>query len=330
CTDSGCPNLPFVSYAVFDRQTLDLKASGNLFYDASGLKTVTDLATQYDKAPTYLMVVNISRLYGAPAAIKPLLDKLGAADLSFPAPLPLPVSIVGQPGSPKGSAMVSALYRGCQCFPAMDLSNMSGYLRLNARTSGPSDFEFVRTDQVEFNTNAPAPAGKIAMQVGAQTYTRDIPTDKSSGFFMVTLNSQTLAPMSQDVFVTNSPNGEENSVATTGLYKALLGVVPGDNNSRGRVLVLLQAFGTPHGAKFGWQMAQPLIGKRGGNEQVWARLNQGSPWEPERGRYALVGRTARGIPAAESSESLPGRKADGTLHGLLARGRDDQYLPLLA
>jgi len=42
-----------------------------------------------------------------------------------------------------------------------------------------------------------------------------------------------------------------------------------------------------------------------------------------------------GVPAAESSASLtdPSRtdpKTEGTLHGLLARGRDDQYLPLLA
>jgi hypothetical protein len=336
CTDGGCPNIPFVSYAVFNRKSLELEASGNLYYDAAGLKAVTDLATKYDKAPTYLMVVNISRLYGAPAAVKPLLDKLGVADLSFPDALPLPVSIVGVPGSPKGSAMVSALYRGCQCFPAMDLSNMSGYVRLNDSSSGSGDFEFVRTDQVEFNTDASTTPGKIAMQVGAQTYTKDIPTDGSSGFFMVTLNSQTLAPLTQNLFVTNTPNGEEVPAATTGLYRALLGAASNENSSiardesRGRVLVLLQGFGTPKGAKFGWQMAMPLIERIGGNPQVFARLNQDTPEEPDQGRYALVGRTAMGIPGAESSASLTGRRADGTLHGLLARGRDDQYLPLLA
>jgi len=149
----------------------------------------------------------------------------------------------------------------------MDLSNMSGYVRLNDQSSGAGDFEFVRTDQVEFNTNASSPVGKITMQVGAQTYTRDIPTDGSSGFFLVTLNSNTLAALSQDLFVTNSPNGEEVPVGTTGLYKALLGAASGDNNSRGRVLVLLQGFGTPKGQKFGWQMAQPLIGKLGGTSR---------------------------------------------------------------
>jgi hypothetical protein len=74
----------------------------------------------------------------------------------------------------------------------------------------------------------------------------------------------------------------------------------------------------------------PAIEKLGGNAEVFAQLNQSNPDEPYQGRYALVGRTAMGAPAAESSESLTGVKTDGTLQGMLARGRDDQYLPVMA
>ena len=327
CDDDLCPNIPFITWAVFNRETLERVASGNAYYGPASLKTVTDLANEYDQPiTTYLMVVNISRLQGIPAAVRPLLAKLGAADLSARTDLPLPLSIVGVPGSPRGSAMVSAVYRGCQCFPRMDVSNMSGFLRLNGRASAV--FEFVRTDQVEFSTDASTASGQITTTVGADTYTSAVPGDGSSGFWMVTLNSQTLAPIAQRLFVTNLANGSETA-AQDQMAGQLNAAVSGDNVS-GRVLVLLQAFGRPKGQRAAWQSAEASIETLGGNTQIFAQLNQGRADQRHQGRYALVGRAATGTPAAESSQSLTGETTDGKLRGLLARGRDDQYLPLLA
>jgi hypothetical protein len=69
---------------------------------------------------------------------------------------------------------------------------MSGYLRLNPlSTSG--DFDFVFTDQTEFDTDASPVRSQITMKVGDRTYAHSVPSDGSSGFFLVRLNSRTLA-----------------------------------------------------------------------------------------------------------------------------------------
>ena len=276
------------------------------------------------------MVVNFSRLFTRDIALNSLIDKIGAGNLDFGTPADVtrtrPVSIVGVSGSPNGSATVSAVYRGCKCIGTMDESNMDGYLRLNGSTGL---FEFVRTDLFEFNTDEPTTAGRLRIRLGPNPFTRTLPTDGSSGFLMATVVASNMFPIGSDLFVTNNPDGSENAAEQTRMANALVDNVSGENSS-GRILVALQAFGTPKGKGAGWQQIQQGIEKLGGNGQVFAQLNQGRPDEPYQGRYALVGRAAMGVPAAESSQSLTGRDTDGKLRGLLARGRDDQYLPLLA
>jgi hypothetical protein len=323
----NCPNTAFVTWAVFKRRTLERVTSGAAAYDAARMDALLALADSYDDAAaSYLMVVNISRSFGLTTRDRQLLAKLGAPDLRMPGLSSLPVSVVGVPGSPVGSAMVSAQYRGCNCVPPMSLANMTGYLRLNGPAA--ADFEFVRTDQVEFDTDASPTRGQITTTIGADTYTRAVPTDGSAGFWLVTVNSQTLQPLGQQLFVTNLPDGSETA-AQAQLAGQLDAAVSGDN-SGGRVLVLLQSFGAPKGQRAAWQSAQAAIERLGGNGQVFAQLNQRRPAQPATGRYALVGRAAMGARAAESSQGLTGEATDGKLRGLLARARDDQYFPMLA
>jgi hypothetical protein len=326
CSVDHCPDTPFASYAVFNRVTLELEASGSMYYDVNAAKSLTEIAARYDRAPTYLMVVNISRLYGIPAAVKPLLNKLGAGDLTPPPnELPLPLSIIGVPGSPKGSAIVSGVYRGCQCFPKMDASNMSGYLRLNPRST-TGFFEFAFTDQLEFDTDTASTASQIAMKVGNTTYARAVPTDGSSGFFLVRLDSLTLAPQAQDLYVTNNPNGSEEPAQA----KRLADDLAKASATGAHELVLLQAFGTPKGTSTGWLSAAAAIGKLRGTPQVFVQLNRKTHDEPHEGRYALVARGLTERSAVESSQALTGHRADGRLHGLLGRDRFDLYAPLMA
>ena len=68
----GCTN--YASYAVFNRQTLQLVASGSLAPNIPGTQDLLKLADTYDKAPTYLMVVNVQGLNGHPADGKKLLS----------------------------------------------------------------------------------------------------------------------------------------------------------------------------------------------------------------------------------------------------------------
>ena len=92
---------------------------------------------------------------------------------------------------------------------------------------------------------------------------------------------------------------------------------------------MLQSFGRPWGASGYWLQSADAIQKLGGNAQIWVQMNQGAV-EPPGGAYAFVGRVGMDVPGAESSQWLTKQAADGKLHGLLARGRDDQYEPLLA
>ena len=331
-TDSSC-GLPFISYAVFNRQTLALETSGSFNFNVEDPARLADIAAGYRRDPTYLMVINSSITKADDPAWGRMLDMLGVAAGSA-ARLARnfgPVTIVGVPGSPPGSAFVSA--PSCPSCSGLTSSAaaMAGYLRMNPNSTEGGDFEFVRTDQVEFNTAVSAPAGQVKMRVGPQTVTGNVPTDGSAGFFMVTMNSQRIGGvLSQDVFVTNRPDKSEIASEHTRMADALTAAVEGDN-IRGRALVLLQSFGNPSGSGEGWLRSGVAIGKLGGNAQVFTWLNRGTPDEPHQGRYALVGRAAMaGATAAESSQSLTGKPLDGTLHGLLARARDDQYLPLLA
>jgi hypothetical protein len=325
------------SWAIWNRQTLDFVASGNATMDGPGMKALADLAGSYNKAPTYLMVVNLQGVTGAGADAQRLFKTLGVADMSsddynktFTANSPPPVSVVGVPGSPAGSAFLGNHFLACGCVAARHLANMSGYLRLNPVTS-TGDFEFVFTDQVEFDTNASTSPSQITMKVGDQTYAHDAPADGSSGFYMVRLDSLTLAKDQDFFYVTNAANGAENPAEAARMAGDLASAAADPQHGHGEQVVLLQAFGTPKGTSKGWGAAAQAIEKLGGTRQVFDWLNQGKAagLEAGTGRYALVGRSAMIGPGLESSQALTGGAADGRLHGLLARARDVQYQPLL-
>ena len=204
---------------------------------------------------------------------------------------------------------------------------MSGYLRLNPVTAG-GDFEFVFPDQVEFDTSAGPSPSQVQIKVGNALYAHDAPTDGSSGFFMVRLDSQTLARDQDYFYVTNGPNGAENP-AEAARMAADLAWAAAPQHGHGELLVLMQAFGKPKGTSKGWGQAGQAIERLGGTRQVFDQLNNGN-LQAGTGRYAFVGRSALIGAGAESSQALTGRPTDGRLHGLLARARDAQYQSLLA
>ena len=199
-------------------------------------------------------------------------------------------------------------------------------MRLNP-LSTTGYFEFVFADQVEFDTDASPAPGEISMKVGDQIYAQTVPSDGPSGFFMLRLNSRTLALDHRDVYVTNRPDGSEITTASDQLADAIAAASANKGRS-GELLLMLQAFGKPKGRSKAWLAAASAIGKLGGNAQVFAQLNQKTGDEPDEGRYALVARAAMDTAAVESSQALTGRAGDGKLHGLLGRARDNQYEPL--
>ena len=60
---------------------------------------------------------------------------------------------------------------------------MGGYLRLNPNSTAGGDFEFVRTDQVEFNTDGERAggAGEGCERGVPDLFTGNVPTDGSDG-----------------------------------------------------------------------------------------------------------------------------------------------------
>jgi hypothetical protein len=325
------------SYAIFNRQTLELVTSGTFYpHELNDMKRVADLASSYDKAPTYLMVVNFGPVGDDEndlAAGRRLLRTLGAPEMSddemdYMLRYAFPKSIIGVPGSPAGSAFVADPDLHRYPYQGRHAANMSGYLRLNP-LSTTGNFEFVFSDQVEFNTDVSQKPSHITMQVGDKTYAHDAPTNGSSGFFLVRLNSQTLK-LDQDFFyVTNKPDGAQDPAEAKRMADDIAWA-SAPENKHGQLLLLLQAFGHPKGNSTGWLQAAQAIGNLGGNAQVFAQLNQGFSDEPHPGRYAFVARSGMDVAAATSSQPLTGNAADGRLHGLFGRGRDDQYEPLIA
>ena len=324
---------PSVSYAVFDRQLLTRETSGNRPADAAGLKAVADLAQSYFKSPSYLMIVNLSALQGLPADAKRLFTTLGVTlDEPYPATA-RPVSLIGVPGSRAGSGFISDHYRNRPALP-LDQASLSGYIRLNpiaepGITGG--HFEFVYADQLEFDTDADPALGRIALKIGGKTYPYDVPTDGRSGFLLAFLDSRTgeLDAPASAVFVTNNADGSQNVENGVRFINGNLGWAVQERNRNGERLAVLQSFGRPWGASGLWLQSGDAIQKLGGNAQPWVQMNQGAA-EPPGGAYAFVGRIGMDVPGAESSQWLTKQAADGTLHGLLARGRDDQYEPMLA
>ena len=336
CADPAQPRcaLPFITYAVLERWSLKVKESGTLYYDSptDDIADLTAIAKRNSVAPGYLMVVSSSISTPDNANWAGLMDALGVANSSAARDRANggPVSIVGVPGAPLGSAYVAAPFcgRGCRGLPAAT-ARINAYLRLNPRGVNGGHFELVHADQVEYNTALEAPTGQVKMKVGSQTFTGTTPTDGSSGFFLVTLSSRLLVPVSQEVFVTNNAEGGQFVFEAERLGNALAAAVQGDERSRGSLLVLLQAFGTPKSSG-GWFAGKQAIEAMGGNGQVFAQMNRFMPDSSDLGRYAFVGRTAMDVPPVEASESLGKLSNNGTSRGLLARMRDEQYSPLIS
>lgn len=335
---AGCSG--YASYAIFNRQTLLLRESGNVKTDAAGVASLLALATKYNAAPTNLMVVNLSGPFQttAHADLRKLFNALGVrqisdSDFANMAGSFMPLSIVGVPGSPLGSAFISnynAFNRtqsGAMCFGVClaprQWASMQGYLRLNPTSPTGGYFEFVFNDQTEFNTDASTTASQISMKVGGATYSHSVPADGSSGFFLVRVNSRTLAPEKTFFYVTNKADGSEDPAEA----QRLADDVGATSANHGLLLGLLQSFGTPKGTSPQWLALARTIQSLGGNAQVFAQLNQNTQHQ---GRYAFVSRGEMDTTAAESSGSLTGNEDDGTLHGLLGRGHDDQFEPLVA
>ena len=330
-----------INYAVIDRHTLEIKTSGSVGGNLEGIQQLGTIIDGYSGSLDYLVVLNwYSFGYEIDAersAFDTVLQKIGSEPLTDPQRQAIQHladsedtnkhgSAVGVAGAPAGSAFVTF---------APDYTDrgggMSGYLRMNAL----GKYDFVFTDPVEFDTEANqtrtdiSPA-QLTIRVGDTNYTQPNPGGGVSGFHLVYLDANTLQGQHEGVYTTNAADGTEQPGEVQRLASDLNDAV----NSGERLLVILQAFGAPHGEDGLWDDAAKAIERFGGAREVFDALNAVDP-RPlngenanRHGPYAFVGRVGSTAPLAEASYSLNGEP--GRLRGVLMRAHDGGYEPMIA
>lgn len=359
CNPDSPPACTELHYLVLDRQTLQRMASGSVDANVAGINKLGTMIDGYSGSLGYLVVLNWVGVVGGAEleadrdAINSLLQKIGAQPLTAVQRELIqvdvadrrysPGSAVGVAGAPAGSAFLQ-LGHFPPCPRPCVLQNhggLSGALRLNGVTGM---YDFVFTDPVEFDTEANqthfnpttnqtttniSPA-QLTVKVGSTAYSRPNPGGGVSGFHLVVLSPNTLTPLRNDVYATNAADGVEQP----GEVERLAGGLTYAAYAPERPLVILQAFGTPHGNDGAWDLVAQQIERLGGTRQVFDAMNTSDP-RPlngesanRKGPYAFVGRVDSTAPVAEASYSLDG--VPGRLRGVLMRAHDGGYEPMLA
>ena len=331
-----------INYAVLDRKTLQITNSGSVSGDVGGIQQLGAIVDGYSGSLEHLVVINwenpIDRSDAEGNALSTLLQKIGSEKLTdaqrdaIGDDDSLVKSAVGVAGAPAGSAFVAFAHG----YSAPETGVMSGYLRLNGVIG---KYDFVFTDPVDFDTETnqtqtdDSPA-QLTIKIGDKTYTRPNPGGGVSGFHLLYVDANTLEPVcgacQTGVYTTNAADGAEQAGAVRDLASDLTAVV----NDPNRPLVILQAFGTPHGNDGPWDQVAKQIERLGGTRQVFNAMNAVDPRSlngddsNRKGPYAFVGRVGSIAPLAEASYSLNG--LPGRLRGVLMRARDGGYEPMIA
>jgi hypothetical protein len=314
---AGTGHYGGTSYALLNRTTLNPEAKGQAQPDR-----ISEIA-KANSDGNHLLIVNFPRGNGySRDTINALVKLVGGQD--FPSEDHFaqhqPGSVIGIPGAPAGTAFQD--HRDILDKP--DPGNLSGYLRRNGVTGL---FDFVFTDYVHVDTAVGQTATESTIVVGDKKYTSTHPAGVS-GFEYLRLDSKTLAPQANFLYVTNSANAAADAKEVTRLANDLTFATTEADHP----LVILQSYGAPAAYSADWDRAATAIQKLGGTRQVFNALNQSnSGLNPDdggrRGAYAFIGRGGGGAPRAEASYPLTGRP--GRLAGLLMRSRSADFEPMM-
>ena len=167
------------------------------------------------------------------------------------------------------------------------------------------------------------------MKVGAHTYAHDAPTDGSSGFFLVRLNSRTLALDKDFFYVTNRPDGTQiPDEARADGRRHRLGIGEGQC-ARGAAADAPSV----RQSRRGPVPACCRRHRRSGTSAATPRCSHSSIRGPATSRIRVDTRRCALVHgrAGGRVEPIPDRaRGHGKLHGLLVRARDAQYQPAIA
>lgn len=322
-----------ISYAVLNRSTRAVQASGHVAKGEAGLAQIKAVLDNYASDTSLAIINGTSGIDPAQLGqFETLLKSIGGGPLEDDAkralvnPYSQPFSVIGVPTAPAGS-LQSTFFGATSVGPApgKGAGDLSGLLQLN---TGVAEYGFVFNDYVPFSTDQAS--GTI--KVGDATHTRGLAAGRS-GFHVLALDSRTLAPVpgtgiysAEQVYETNTGNpmtDDANLGAMLNWLNVATSPAVGGSN-----LVIVQAIGTPKAETGWWGSIADRMSSLGGSAHTFDILDG-------TGGYSLVGRGTKNLTrepvleAAETStQTSPGVPAQ--LSGVLSRGNDGGLAATLA
>jgi hypothetical protein len=324
-----------VSYAVLNRSTRAVQASGHVTKDGGGLALIKAVLNDY-ASDTWLVIINGTA--GIDQAqlgqFETLLKSIGGGPLqddekealALAYPYGRPFSVIGVPSAPAGS-LQSTFFSATSVGPAQGkpAGDLSGLLQLN---TGVAEYGFVFKDYVPFSTDQTSATIKVA---GA-TYSSGLGAGKS-GFHVLALDSRTLAPLfgrgiyaPEQVYETNTGNAATDAESLGAMLNWLN--VYANLAAEGSNLVIVQTIGRPKAETSWWGSIADRMSSLGGTAHTFDILD-GS------GGYSLVGRgrvnrTAEPVVEAAQTSTQTSPDAPAQLSGVLSRGNDGGFSATLA
>jgi hypothetical protein len=314
----GYVGIHFALIDAADRKVLD---SGTKPRSAAGITELVNMAIANKGKDRIMIVTSPDGVYpadvpmlnvlatnlGSPGFTQAELIRLGATESGG-----MPFSILGIPGSPKGSAWTTVekvtpdyLLRG---------SNITGYLQFNYPAGL---YNFVPGRDVTFSTSAPgAPPGGNVIEVGGSSYPGQLPAGASSGFEILGLDPQTLEKRYLETVATDTAAGAAQLNAD--LLTARYDYYRGPENPPS--LVFVQSIGRPLPGLGGWTDVSGVIKQLGGNQLAFLDLDGKSS-------YSLVGSTDTGMATVEAGDVLG---KPGPLAGVLEMSHVGEFQPVAA
>ena len=232
-----------------------------------------------------------------------------------------PFSVVGIPGGVEGAGWTKIPAETGTELNDPQAGNIHGYLQLNQAAENPlaqKHYDLVSPDHLDFDTrSASGQATSNSMVWNGQTVTDSLPAGATAGFHLALVDSMTGAVLEHTAMPTNGGDYEGAPAPQQEIGAKLLIWA---YESLGHPILVVQSIGKPNGNTLGWNDMSDGIARFGGNKFVFNGLDGNY-------EYAFVGQLGDDAPAVESSTSAG---EDGELSGILSRGRDLRYSPLLA
>lgn len=326
-------DVSHLAYAVLERTTRAVVASGDVAADDAGIAKLAGLADTYgkdDNLQRYIMIV--SGRHGVPAAQRGAFSAVAqhiGASLFTPQNFQSladgqQFSIIGIPGAPAGAATVRL---PVSSDPPVS-GSITGYLQKNQAidADGTNLYDYASPNHPIYDTQA---AGSTAtdnvITVGDKSYDGRLTHPGTAGFHVVVLNPLTLNPVpgrSNLMLKTNVTYPDQDPA----WQAAVAGNLKHAVDTPGGATILLQTVGKPTPAGPEWNDIVDQLSRLGANRQLLNALDG----ETE---YSLVGTVGSDQPPAEASTAIDegisstSHPQPAHLRGVLTRDRTSMFEP---